>query len=251
GDDTGSQFSLPLVLREVALAGFVGLEIGSRWPLGTPQECQAILGRYGLQLQSLPLVAHGPTFDVAAATAQARFAQAMGVRQMMLCGPFGRPAGGKPSAEELQALCRACDEVARRVADHGVRAGYHNHLGTPVEQEDELDYFMEHTAAVGYYPDLGHARAAGWDPLPSLQRYGQRICGGHLKDVLVDPQTGRLQRFIELGKGNAGLNVEGCLEAMGREFHGWVFVAQDHTSLNPGLDALENYRYLWQRGYVP
>jgi len=26
---------------------------------------------------------------------------------------------------------------------------------------------------------------------------------------------------------------------------------QDHTSFNPGLDALENYRYLMQCGYLP
>jgi len=247
---TGSKFSLSLVLREISLAGFVGIEIGDQWDLGTPEECQETLANHGLKLTSLPIVVWQEV-DWETVTAKARFLEALGAHQMMVCGGFWQEEGHKTTAEELRAFGETCDELARRMADYGVQAGFHNHLNCPVEQEDELDYFMEHTSAIGYYPDIGHARAAGWDPLPSLARYGSRICGAHIKDVLLDPLTGTFERFTELGKGNARLNIDACLREMEKHFDGWIFVEQDHTSFNPGLDALENYRYLMQRGYLP
>jgi len=248
--ETGSHFSLDLVLREVSLAGFVGLEIGGQWGLGTPEECRETLARYGLRLAAMPVIL-GQEVDWEGVLAKARFLEALGARQMMVCGGFWREEGRKPTPEELRAFARTCEDLARRVADHGVRAGFHNHLGSLVEREDELDFFLEETEAMGYYPDLGHARAAGWDPLPSLRRHGARIVGAHLKDVLLDPVTGAFRRFVELGKGNAGLDLGACLKELERHLDGWAFVEQDHTSFNPGLDALENYRYLRARGYLP
>jgi inosose dehydratase len=251
GREMGVTFPLKLILNEVSKAGFKGIELGNLDELGTPGQCQELLGRYGLKLVSMSLSIGRDVSPLAEVEKKAKFLKAVGGYSLMVVGGFWRPKdGSKPPKGDYQAFFKMVDEVAVRVHGYGIRAGFHNHLNCLVESEEEVDMLFESTRHIGYCPDIGHAVGAGWDPLPSIKRYGPKVCNAHIKDTVVDPKTKKWVRFIELGAGNAGLNIKACLDAMAAHHDGWVVVEQDQTSFNPGWDAIQSYNYLKEIDYV-
>ena len=69
--------------------------------------------------------------------------------------------------------------------DFGLRPVLHNHVGSALEFEDELEAVLEllPAAGLGLCLDTGHAFYAGLDLAAVLDRWGERIDYLHLKDV--------------------------------------------------------------------
>jgi len=75
-------------------------------------------------------------------------------------------------------------EFAERLADEGLKACYHHHMGTVVQSERDIDAFMAHTKApMHLLLDTGHARWGGSDPAQLARAYRERIGHVHCKDV--------------------------------------------------------------------
>ena len=74
--------------------------------------------------------------------------------------------------------------VGDYLASQGLRLAYHHHLGTAVENADELDLFLQHTGpSVGLTLDSGHAALGGIDPVQVIKDHRARITHVHCKDV--------------------------------------------------------------------
>jgi len=140
--------------------------------------------------------------------------------------------------EDFAAFSRAANEIGKRVLDtHGVRCGYHPHLGALVETRADIARVMDATDPRYFFlaPDTGHLAAAGCDVLEVFQTYRERLIHAHLKDYRPAETPGARGRFLPLGEGVVDfVRLRDVLAANG--FEGWVNVELDGGR---GLDPAE------------
>ena len=240
--ETGSRLGLDLVWGEVARAGYRGIEICQALEdLPPAAECRRILDHHGIAA-----ISHwvSVTFDrhcLEEAERRARFVRDVG-GAILVCEGERQPA---PLTKDQRSLFYDRFDAIGRVCERlGVQAAFHFHRGC-LDTEQDVDDFFAHTQAVRFCPDIGHAAAVGWDPIPVLRRHRDKLVLVHLKDARRDPGTGAFERFVELGQGNSGLDIEGCLDRLAEDgYRGWALVEQDQSSVSPSADALVSRRYL-------
>jgi sugar phosphate isomerase/epimerase len=156
---------------------------------------------------------------------------------------------------DLGTFCRQANAEAAACERAGIRAALHNHLGTAVENQAQLDDFMERCPTCTLLLDTAHLAAAGGDPVGSARRYADRIIAVHVKDwKLLDAAIGldrwgdRL-RFCELGAGEMGdANAEVVRVLRAAGFDGWFFVEHDTHLRDPYEDLAVSREYLRKAG---
>lgn len=133
----------------------------------------------------------------------------------------------------------------------GLTAAVHNHLGTLVENQEQLETMLRRCPNVGLILDTAHLAAAGGDPMKIIGQYPHRLAAVHLKDWLVTkPELGldrwpERGRFCELGAGNIGLDNVAVLRLLKKiGFDGWVFVEQDTHLRDPYADLAASLKLL-------
>jgi len=175
-------------------------------------------------------------------TRVARFLNAFGVDRIVF-GPGG-PREGKTGAEGLKQMVKTINEAAKRTHDLGVLACVHPHIGTELQDRDEIEAVMEGTDPdyVHFCPDTAHLAAAGMDPAEIIRKYGSRMQYMHLKDLTPenpDPAAfsdfkgnEALPIFCELGLGT--LDFGPIMEAV-RDvgYTGWLTVEIDRSTSTP------------------
>ena len=84
-------------------------------------------------------------------------------------------------AQILETLAR----IGAATAERGVTACLHQHVGSWIETEDELEWllFRLDPELVALGPDTGHLAWAGIDPLAFVERHRDRIRALHVKDM--------------------------------------------------------------------
>lgn len=196
---------------------------------------------------------------VAGAREGARLARAVGCGELYVAahGEY-RGRGGRTRAEaaahvrpedgltgaEMDAAAATMDAIGEATLAEGVRACFHNHVGTVIETEDEIERLLARTdpSRVFLGPDTGHLAWAGVDAPAFCRRHAGRIGSVHLKDIAEDVRRrGQAEEwdyatfsaqgiFQELGRGDVDLPaVLAALEAAG--FDGWIIVETDVTRL--------------------
>ncbi|MEW5980479.1 MAG: sugar phosphate isomerase/epimerase family protein [Acidobacteriota bacterium] len=242
-----SQVSTAIVLPEVAAMGFKGIEVG--WPLSelpSVSEFRAQLDQHGLCAVGhwVEVTFHSQCLDEA--EQKARFLQNVG-GMVLICE--GEKQAVSMTRDQYLALYRQFDAIGRICEKYDIRAAFHFHRGC-LETEEEVHDFFSHTKSVWFCPDIGHASAAGWNPIPVMQQYRDKIVHVHLKDARMDSESRRFSRFVELGKGNNGLDIRACLDCLNEMgFQGWAMIEQDHTTISPADDAAESRRFLQRIGH--
>jgi len=177
--------------------------------------------------------------------AHARFLRAAGGLYLQLIDerPRGRPVGPADYAQ----LGRLLTEIGKRVADVGVQAAYHPHMGSMGEKPDEIDRILDTTDPkyVRLLFDVAHYQAGGGDPALAIHRYANRIALLHIKD-LRQPAGSAPYQFVELGRGS--VNLPAVFLALREEhFDGWAVVELDSVpepDLSPKEAAAISKRYL-------
>ncbi|MDQ3854932.1 MAG: sugar phosphate isomerase/epimerase [Chloroflexota bacterium] len=175
-------------------------------------------------------------------TRVARFLNAMNVDRIVF-GPGG-PREDKTGADGLKQMAKTIDEAAKRTADLGVLACVHPHLGTELQDRDELDAVMEMTNPdyVFFCPDTAHLTAAGMDAAEVIRTYGSRMRYMHIKDLTPqdpDPEafkhfqgTEALPIFCELGLGTIDFGpIMQAIEDVG--YTDWITVEIDVSTSTP------------------
>jgi len=158
-------------------------------------------------------------------------------------------------ARDLEGFCRQVRRQCEACAPLGLRVAVHNHLGTPVESQEQTEEMLERCPDALLVFDTAHLAAAGGDAVALAQRHAARVAAVHVKDWLTtDPQAPlsewtRRGRFCELGAGNAGLDNAAVLAALREQgWDGWVFVEQDTHLRSPHLDLTVSRDYLRRAG---
>ena len=75
------------------------------------------------------------------------------------------------TASDFDTFCRHANHQAELAAQYGLKVGIHNHLGTPVETEEQLEEFLARCPNCYIVFDIGHHHAAGGDPLYIIEKY--------------------------------------------------------------------------------
>ena len=268
GDDT----PLEQCLAEAAAAGYVGVELGRKFPR-EPEVLGPILERHGLALASGWYSGFLAERDVATemqeVTAHANLLKTLGAKVMVYgeCGAMVPEAPldvamstrRKLTPAEMQAYAaRLSDFATQLLATYGLRLAYHHHLMMVAETFDEICTLFDCTTpAVGLLLDTGHCAAAGFDYRELLKRYGNRIVHIHLKDVRADVMhavrsgdlsfnTGVLNGMFTV-PGDGSVDYSGIADFVcNTGYAGWIVVEaeQDPTKAPPLATVTRARRFI-------
>lgn len=166
---------------------------------------------------------------------------------------FGRdyvwltPGEGRRREVPFETYIRRANHFVEACKKYHLKAALHNHLGTLIENQEELDRFMKECPQAALLLDIGHLAAAGGDVCGTIERYYDRLAAVHFKDVFIKDEAIGLDnwsqrlRFCELGGGNrAGLvDWQGAAELLRKKnYRKWVLIEHD-THLREPLEDLK------------
>ena len=143
----------------------------------------------------------------------------------------------------FETFCRQANGFVEAAAYYGLKAALHNHLGTRVESQQELDDFMAAVPGAELLFDIGHLHAAGGDCAETVRKYHDRLAAVHFKDVFIKDESIGLDqwpmrlRFCELNGGNCGLPLEAIVKALRDEHYDkWLLIEHDTHLRPPEID---------------
>jgi inosose dehydratase len=177
-------------------------------------------------------------------------------------GGFRAPSGAGRSAAaghvtdadmmsdaDFEQFARTLSAFAGITQQYGVRACFHNHVGTVIETRAELDRLIALSSDDLYLGiDTGHLAWADADVIEVCTQYADRILSMHLKDIVESVREQGAREgwdydtftrngiFAELGEGCVDFTaLAALLDRTG--FEGWLIVETDVTSLPTPLDS--------------
>ncbi|WP_432889115.1 sugar phosphate isomerase/epimerase family protein [Kribbella sp. CA-245084] len=240
----GWQYDAATVLAEMRDAGLAATEFGPDGFLPDDRAKKAkTLADVGLRAVGgfVPVVLHDPSYDPApvVATALEGFVAA-GATTLVLAAATGQEGyDDRPVLDEIgwNTLLANLDKLAAAAAASGVLATIHPHVGTMVENSDDVSRVLN-GSSIGLTLDTGHLLIGGVDPVALAVKHTDRIRHTHLKDVdatwAARVQAGsvsytdavRQGMYRPLGAGDIDIaTIVGTLEKSG--YDGWYVLEQD------------------------
>ncbi|WP_214368804.1 sugar phosphate isomerase/epimerase family protein [Pseudonocardia sp. H11422] len=240
----GYQLAPDRVLAEMGEVGLLATEFGPDGFLPRePAAMAGVLTRHGLQAVGgfTPLLLHVPGHDPVPEVERllAGYA-ASGATTLVLSAVTGADGyDARPDLDERgwRTLLSNLDRLTAVAADRGVRAVLHPHVGTMVENGEEVRRVLE-GSQIALCLDTGHLLIGGTDPAELTRQAPERIAHTHLKDVDAglarQVQSGRRTyteavragMYRPLGTGDVDVPaIVGHLRARG--YDGWHVLEQD------------------------
>ncbi|AMY19497.1 MULTISPECIES: sugar phosphate isomerase/epimerase family protein [Nocardiaceae] len=264
----GHQISVDRVLREMREAGLTATENGPDGFLPSdPQELARTLAYHGLTSVGgfAPVLlherGHDPVPGISGLLDGFVAAHADVIVLAAVSGRDGYDARPELTDDEWTTLLRNLDRLAAASAERGIRAVLHPHVGTMIEQRDEVHRVLD-GSSIPLCLDTGHLMIGGTDPAELARQASSRITHTHLKDVdaalAARVQAGDLTytdavqagMYTPLGTGDVGIGgvVETLLDA---GYDGWFVLEQDTIltddpadDAGPVLDVKASVAYL-------
>lgn len=260
--EIGGDTPLETCLAEAQEAGFVGMELGNKFPREA-NALKAALTPYGMACvggwHSVELLKRDARQEFALAKPHRDLLKAMGTSVFIVAetsnaihGDRTKPLSQRPrmSAAEWAPYAARMTDFAAMLADEGLVLCYHHHMGTIVETREDIARFMDACGTpVNLLLDTGHATWGGSDPAELARSYRSRITHIHCKDVrpeIIAQSNAGNWSFLDsiLGKGDAlgtyTVPGDGAVDyvAVFRElkgYSGWVIVEaeQDPKKAHP------------------
>jgi inosose dehydratase len=269
--ELGGNIPFEQCVSEMALAGFVGSEVGNKYPKD-PETLNKALALRGLTICNAwfsSFLTTKPYGEVEAAFIKHRdFLYAVGAR-VIGAAEQGHSIQGlnepifdaKPvfTAEEWDRLTSGLNKLGRLAAEKGMKLTYHHHMGTGVQTAAEIDRLMENTDPeyLGLLYDTGHLVFSGEDHLAVLKKWIKRIGHVHLKDMRPDIRETAVEEkwsFLKAVKegvftvpGDGGVDFAPVFAALKKvKYSGWwvVEAEQDPAKANPLEYAIKAMRYI-------
>lgn len=263
----GFQLGPDRVLTEMRSAGLTATELGPEGFLPTdPGELKDVLQGHDLACVGgfVPVVLfkaeHDPADDLAGPL-ESLVAAGAGV--VVLAAATGADGyDSRPVLDDAQwaTLFANLDRLAGIVADRGLLAVLHPHVGTIVETKDDVDRVLA-GSSIPLCLDTGHLLIGGTDPLELAKAVPDRVAHTHLKDVdaalAAKVQSGELTytaavqagMYTPLGTGD--VDIAGIVSVLrDNGFDGWFVLEQDTilaaepTDEGPVRDVLASVGYL-------
>ncbi|MFE1798088.1 MULTISPECIES: sugar phosphate isomerase/epimerase family protein [unclassified Streptomyces] len=242
--DWGYQLTPERVLKEMREVGLAATEFGPEGFLpGEPAAMAQVLAHHDLQAVGgfTPLLLHVPGHDpLPEVDTLLESYAASGADVLVLSAVTGQE--GYDSRPELDAdgwklLLSNLDRLTALAAERGVQAVLHPHVGTMVENGEEVQRVLEHSA-ISLCLDTGHLLIGGTDPAELTRQAPERIAHTHMKDVdaalAAKVRSGRLSytdavrdgMYRPLGAGD--VDVRAIVSHLGaRGYDGWYVLEQD------------------------
>ena len=274
--DLGGENTFEQCVSEMALAGFTGSEVGNKYPKD-PDILKKALELRGIEicnqwfssfLLTKPFEKVEKEFRAQLAFLKAMGAGIIGVSEQShsVQGQQDTPIFGHKYCmddAEWDVFCKGLNRLGKIAADeYGICLTYHHHMGTVVQDEDEVERMMEETDAkyVSLLFDTGHFKYCGADPLKMVQKYAGRIKHVHLKDIrpeVVEKVKKEDLSFLEgVRQGTFTIPGDGCidfepifrvLEENGYEGYMVVEAEQDPARANPLEYAIRARKYISEK----
>lgn len=272
--ELGGEHTFEQIVSEMALAGFRGSEVGSKYPRD-PARLKRALELRGLQICNAwfsTFFANGEREQTLAAFIEQRdFLHAMGAKVIGCSEQSGSIQGKKVpifgdqkpcfSEQAWQRVAEGYNTLARLAAEKGMQVGLHHHMGTGIQSAQEIDTFLSRVDDdVFLLFDTGHAwYAEGSESgmLAILQKHLPRIKHVHLKDVrpaVIEAVRRHGYSFLEGVKmgtftvpGDGAIDFRPVFRLLDEaDYQGWLVVEaeQDPARANPLEYALKARRYL-------
>jgi len=240
----GWQYDAETVLDQMRRAGLAATEFG---PAGflpdDPAEKARVLADKGLRAVGgfVPVVLHDPSYDPATEVARVLDGfVAAGAGTLVLAAATGRDGyDARPvlDATGWSTLLGNLDRLAALAADRGVTATLHPHVGTMVEDADDVARVLA-GSGIGLCLDTGHLLIGGIDPVALAKEHTGRIQHAHLKDVdagwAAKVQAGEVgyteavRRGIYRPLGAGDVDVAAIVSTLeGAGYDGWYVLEQD------------------------
>jgi len=197
--DLTAAYTMEQALREAREIGYTGVERGRRMPQDT-EGLRAYLEANDIVLCggwcSGNLMVNSVAEEVEAVRQQVEQFVALNSPCLVYAecsntiqGDFKTPVNQRPKLQrdEIAAYAVKLSEVAKWMADRGMVMAYHHHMGSMIEDQDDIDWLMEGSSdEVTLLYDTGHLRFGGGDVLGTLKKWGHRVRHVHFKDVRED-----------------------------------------------------------------
>lgn len=257
--ELGGETPLETCLEEAALAGFVGIEKGGKFP-NDAAAVRAVLGKFGLELISGwfsgALLSRSVEAEIDALRPHLELLKACGSTVLIWAETSGTvqgkrdvPVADRPvmSEGDWPDYLRKIARLADWMAENGVPMAFHHHMGTVIEKAHEIDRLMAGTPeSVGLLYDTGHLTFAGEDPAAVARKWAKRINHVHAKDVrpevLRRVHAERLSFLDAVVDGVYTVPGDGCIDFMAAlrpvadaGYSGWIVceAEQDPAKAHP------------------
>jgi inosose dehydratase len=251
------------VLAEIASAGYEGAPV-VLFMDRTARDTVELFGRHGLKpapgylgMNFWKTEEHPQILE--RAKSGAAFSRDLGLAEMYVAAnltPERRALAGHvrpqdaPSPSEFKRLADLLNDIGRITLAEGVRACFHNHVGSAIETRQEIDtlFSLIDRKVVFQGVDLGHLAWAGDDAGQFCKDYRDSIKTLHVKDIDPSVRAEGVARnwdyrafsdhgiFAELGEGL--VDFVGIFEALSKAgFTGWIVVETDVTRKASALES--------------
>ena len=240
----GYQLGPERVLAEMREVGLTATEFGPDGFLpAQPDAMIRVLDHHGLQAVGgfTPLLLHVADHDPAPEVDRLlQGYEASGGRVLVLSAVTGAEGyDSRPTLDDdgWRVLLSNLDRLAALAATRGVRAVLHPHVGTMVENGEEVRRVLE-GSGISLCLDTGHLLIGGTDPATLAGQAPGRIAHVHFKDV-----DARLARRVQDGRltytqgvrdgmyrplGSGDVDVPAIVGSLrGRGYDGWYVLEQD------------------------
>lgn len=157
------------------------------------------------------------------------------------------------TGKDFDTFCRQVNKQAEICEKWGISVALHNHLGSLVESQKELEDFLEKCPKSKLILDTGHLAGAGGNILEIAEKYYDRLAAVHVKDFIeVNPKSERWYekiRFCELGSGKMGDDNAKVIQLLIKKgYNGWLFVEHDTHLREPIKDLAVSRNYIKKLG---
>ncbi|WP_181783106.1 TIM barrel protein [Pseudonocardia pini] len=269
----GYQLTPERVLAEMAEVGLVATEFGPDGFLpATPEAKAATLAGHGLTAVGgfTPTLLHVPDHDPVPGVRELLPSYAAAsAGTLVLSADTGRTGyDSRPELDDAgwKTLLENLDRIATAAAAAGVETVLHPHVGTMVENNDDVRRVLE-GSSMQLCLDTGHLLIGGTDPAELTRQSPERVAHTHFKDVdlgLARQVQEGLKTYTEavragmyrpLGAGD--VDFESIVTSLrGRGYDGWYVLEQDTilteapTGVGPAGDvhaSVEHLRALLSR----
>ncbi len=199
--ELGGDISFETCIDQMAEAGYVGSEIGTKYPKDA-KELKEAMDQRGLQVCNAwfsTFFTSKPLEETVEAFIQHRdFLHELGAEVVGLAEQGNSIQGladvplfdEKPifTEEEWVKVTEGLNLLGELAAEKGMKIAYHYHMGTGVQTTEEIRRLMEMTDPEKVYLlyDTGHLVFSGEEYVEVLEEFIHRIIHVHLKDVRMD-----------------------------------------------------------------
>ena len=268
--ELGGDTPIEKCLDDARVSGFTGIELGGKFPRN-PGITKFLLEKYGLKMPGgwygaslrgrsakeewIALQDHLNLLKLVKADIFV-FADVSGSIQ----GDARKPLSTRPTLEkdEWQSYCQKISELSNMLMDEGIPMSYHEHMGTIIQSEEDVDKFISLTNENTFLLyDTGHLMFAKADYEKVLKSYISRINHIHCKDIRKDIFHNSIKNDLSFRdsflEGVFTVPGDGCIDydpllkiLYDSEYSEWLVIEaeQDPKKANPLEFAKIGYKYL-------